>query len=124
MNESSLDPVNMEVIEDLISLSPTGGAEILQEIVEAFIKSGQQRVQKLTQAAATQDAKVLAFEAHSFKSSSGNVGSLKIPSLCIELEKKAGQGQLANASQLTNQIQIEFEALKTALLQILKDRSK
>lgn len=124
MNQPSSNLINMEIIEDLISLSPTGGVEVLEEIIEAFIQSGHSRVQKLIQGATTQDAKVLSFEAHSFKSSSGNVGSLKIPSLCIELEKSAHQGQVANATQLVNQIQKEFDALKTALLQILKDRSK
>ncbi len=68
----------------------------------------------------------LHFAAHSLKSSSSNIGALRLSSLAQELESLDAENGAGSVAEILDQVKIEFEkvkeALKTYLLEIRAKR--
>ena len=69
----------------------------------------------MQEAAATGNSELLRGTAHSLKSSSANIGALKLAELCADLESMGRDKELANAVSTLGILEFEFEAVCDAL---------
>ena len=79
-------------ISELRALSTPGTIDALEEITRVYIKNSRDRIARMRAALHCGEASGLVIEAHSMKSSSGNVGAVRLPPLCREIEERAKSG--------------------------------
>ncbi len=96
----SLRPVNHKVVTDTID-QYLGITPILMETMEQAIRDG--------------DTAVLHEAAHSLKSSSANLGAMKLSVACSELEELAEQEQTDSAEELLKFVEVEYQQTCTVL---------
>ncbi|WP_245621473.1 PAS domain S-box protein [Enterovibrio calviensis] len=71
----------------LVQLVKDTSAEVTPQLISFYIGDAQQRVEKVKNAAATQDYYTLEFEAHTLGSSAASHGNSLLSSLCRDIEK-------------------------------------
>src|SRR5262249_16303197 len=74
--------------DGLRKLEEMSGRSVVPEIVDSFLAEAPRRVVKLREALAQDDAKEVAFWAHSLKGSSSQIGALRLAALSLDLEKR------------------------------------
>ena len=84
-------------------------------LVQSFIRDGQQRLQALRQALASQDREALRAQAHSFKGSSSNLGAVQVCEQCLALETLASSGDIAQAPVMLETLEAAFHKASAAL---------
>ncbi len=72
----------------------------------------------MQQAGQEGDAKSLRLAAHSLKSNSAEFGAKTLSDLCRDLEGQAKDGLLEGLNQKVEQARIEYERVRTALLNV------
>jgi signal transduction histidine kinase/CheY-like chemotaxis protein len=90
---AGLDPAPLE---QLRRLEASTGRSILREVVDTFLAETPQRLAKLREALSDGDGEALALFAHSLKGSSGQLGAVRLASLCRELEAAGRAGAPAH----------------------------
>jgi HPt (histidine-containing phosphotransfer) domain-containing protein len=101
-------PLNSEPIMrsiDLTGLFESGLQDILPEIIETFLDTSGQTIQKAKHALAAQDAAELYQCAHSLKGSAANLGANGLTDLCGQLEERCRSGSLESAPSLLRSIE-------------------
>jgi HPt (histidine-containing phosphotransfer) domain-containing protein len=98
-------------------LEMTGGdMEFVDELVDTYLADGEGQVETLREAAARSDAADLVRPAHSLKSSSLNVGALRLGELARSLEETARGGAVADAEDRVETIAVAFADARQVLL--------
>ena len=98
------------------------GMETLHELIELFLEEAPQDMQKMENALKAKDAEKLRNAAHTLKGSSAYLGAAVFNKTCKDLEIAARQNQLADAPDLLQQAQVEFDQLQKELRKILTNR--
>ena len=78
-------------------------------LLDTFIADSEERLRVLRKA---DDAVQLMNAAHSFKSSSSNMGATRLAELCNELEQRAKDQQLSGIEKLVGEIDGEFAIVR------------
>ena len=104
--------VDKDVIENLKNL---GGQELLVELFDVFISSSQKLIVDINQAINQNNAKALQDNAHSLKSSCGNMGAAVMAELCLKLEKMGQANDLAQAQATAELLGHEFKNVEAEL---------
>ena len=89
-------------------------------MLNLYVTESPKLLHRLKQAGAAGDAKELTSAAHSFKSSSANVGANVLSRHCEELEQAARRGALEEARDALAKVEPEFGRVQTALTAELK----
>ncbi|MDX2421756.1 MAG: ATP-binding protein [Amphritea sp.] len=110
--------IDKKVISQLIEMDNDG--TFLPKIIDAYLEKSIEDLDCLHKALAEQDTDMLKLAAHSFKSSSYNLGALALAELCKELEQLGRSNELARAGELLEEIKIEYEQAKQVLIAIRK----
>jgi PAS domain S-box-containing protein len=116
--ERALDP---NAILKLRELQVEGERDILKELGELFISRAPARIRAMGDAIArgdVDDANTLRKEAHNLKSSSANIGALRLSEICRELELLGQSENLNGAPELLEKAEAEYERAKAELRQI------
>jgi PAS domain S-box-containing protein len=92
-----------------------GEGHVLDQLISAFLDNAPKVLAEGQRALEQRAALQLARCAHSLKGSCSNFGAKPMRDACQQLEKLAGTGNLAGASEMLSQIQSEFERVRTAL---------
>jgi CheY-like chemotaxis protein/HPt (histidine-containing phosphotransfer) domain-containing protein len=92
-----------------------GEGEVLAQLIAAFLDNTPKVIAEAQRALDQRAALQLARAAHSLKGSCSNFGAQPMRETCQRLETLAGTGNLAGASDLLTEIQVEFERVRTAL---------
>jgi two-component system, sensor histidine kinase and response regulator len=108
------EPITRPV--DLTGLFESGLQDILPQIIETFLETSAQTIQKAKQALAAQDASELYQDVHSLKGSAANLGANRLVNLCGELEARCRSGPLEVAPALLAAIHQELAKLRADLL--------
>ncbi|MFW2367015.1 MAG: response regulator [Desulforhopalus sp.] len=114
--EAENSPLDLNVLDALRDLQIDGAPDILTRVVDAFLVSSDPIITQLRVAAESDDREVLQNNAHSLKSSSANVGAMKLSGISKELELGCKNNTLLNGSELVAAIEAEFVTVKHALL--------
>jgi PAS domain S-box-containing protein len=105
----SLDAAAFEQLKEL------GGEDFLAEVIDAFLVDSPALLATLRRSLDREDAEELRRAAHTLKSNGATLGAEHFSELCRELEQLARNGHLADASELVDRIEREYEPLKNAL---------
>lgn len=93
-------PLNTQVLEQLRELDPSGGCGFMKQVMQTFQQMAEGHLQQIEQAVDAGDADALRRGAHTFKSSSANVGAESLSLLLRELEVFGRNGQTEEAKPL------------------------
>ncbi len=113
---SQVKSVDAGVIENLKAL---GGMELLAELHTVFILTSETIITDLHKAIAAGDALGVQDKAHSLKSSSGNMGALRLSQLCLQLEKMGQAKDLTQAKTVVQSLDQEFKQVSLELGEIV-----
>jgi len=102
-------------IEMIRMLPGNRGMEVLRKVVQLYLSSTPTLLQTLREAESGGDAEKLKAAAHSFKSSSANLGALKLADVCKELETLGRAGSTVGALPLLMQVEEEYRMVREAL---------
>lgn len=109
------EPIDAATFQGLVEM--TGGdLEFIDELVDTYIDDGQGQVAALREAAAARNVGELVRPAHSLKSSSLNLGALRLGELSRQLEEDARSGGVTDATDRVDAIAAAFDEAKGALL--------
>ena len=107
--------IDASVLDGLSELQETGSQNLVQKVVQTYLESSEKLATQLHAAIDSADAEGVARTVHTLKSSSANVGALKLAGLCKTLETAGRQSDFSKAAELHRQIQQEYEQVIDAL---------
>jgi HPt (histidine-containing phosphotransfer) domain-containing protein len=110
--EAPLEPCALDGIR---ALQQPGRPNLVRRVIDLYLESAPQLLARIRASLAEQDAHSLTDAAHSFKSSSANVGAAGLAALCKDLEAQGRSGDLTAAAQAVAGIAVEFERVEQAL---------
>ena len=104
--------IDRRVLDQYRALGPDGGTELIQAILQAFVRSAEEMVTSMEAALATGNAEAYKHAVHSLKSSSANVGAMALSALCREFETLAKNGPLADLQPRWDALRDEYEHVR------------
>ncbi|MCZ6874761.1 MAG: response regulator, partial [bacterium] len=107
---AAIDPTVLDALREL----PTG-AEIVAKILRTYLSTTPSLLDNLWDAIKHDDASSIRQAAHSFKSASGNVGAVRLATLCKALETMGRANDIDNAAELLADIDQEYATVQKAL---------
>ena len=107
--------LDMHVVQALRELGGDDDPGLFDEVVELFLTDTKNNVAKLVAAFESRDAHALQRVAHTMKSSSANVGALRLSKLCFEIEKLGRAGSCEGAQGLVEDTAKHFDEVSAAL---------
>lgn len=107
--------IDPDVLESLRRLDKPGQPSFLAEMIEIFFEDTPPRLAELRQSLATGDVETVTHLAHTLKGSCGNFGAETMQARCRDLEMLGRGGQLDGASELIDQIELEYGRVHDAL---------
>ena len=108
-------------IEQLREMDDNGS--FLNRIIDAYLEKSPTDIEQLEQGVALSDAEALRKAAHSFKSSSYNLGAHQLAELCKTLEMMGRENNLDQAASLCLAITEEYGRARKALLKIQENNN-
>ncbi len=116
MTTSSDTPMlDLDVVQALKELGGTDDPNLFNELVDLFVADASSNVSKLSSALEMHDVQTFQRVAHTLKSSSANVGAMRMSKLSFELEKLGRAGSLDGADALVLRMKREFDEVSAAL---------
>jgi CheY-like chemotaxis protein len=112
-------PLDANILECIRQLQQSGAPDLLGKVIQAYLTETPKLLDRLLAAFHQADADTARHVAHSLKSSSANVGAVRLAALCKELEAVAKTGSLAGCdpmfSKLSQEVQVVQQALQAEL---------
>jgi HPt (histidine-containing phosphotransfer) domain-containing protein len=93
-----------------------GDRELLEEVALLFLESSPSQLERIEQAVRARDAEALERAAHTLKGSLGNFAAEAAFETALRLEKMGRSGDLTGAEGALQQLVIELERLRPALV--------
>lgn len=110
-SEFGVRSLNVDALKKLEDLDDGSGDSLMISIIDLYLDISPKTVDKLRVAVKSMDRSTAHDEAHGLKSSSANLGALKLAEFCQSLEDEAdpeGGRRTSDLSQLFSQIDREF----------------
>ncbi|ABM05016.1 Hpt sensor hybrid histidine kinase [Psychromonas ingrahamii 37] len=117
----SNEPLLPAIIAQLQEMDDNDG--FFNRIVDAYLEKSPADIEQLNQGLARSDPEALRKAAHSFKSSSYNLGAHKLAELCKTLEKRVRDKDLEEAASLCVSIDGEYQRVRMALIKIKENNN-
>jgi signal transduction histidine kinase/DNA-binding response OmpR family regulator/HPt (histidine-containing phosphotransfer) domain-containing protein len=109
-------PVDLSVLRNLEKLQIEGEASVVGNIINAYLNGSQSLVSGLREMLSAKDLQALQQTAHSLKSSSANIGAMRLSTISKDLEMKCKNNSLDNIDYLVQSIETEFPRVKEILI--------
>jgi PAS domain S-box-containing protein len=116
-SEPSDSTLDIAVLDNIRRLQRPGAPNLLHKVVSIFLADGPELLQTMRGSIGTGDDTALLRAVHKLKSSSANLGAVKLAELCKALEAQAQAGQLGETESSMAQIDGEFARVQAALTQ-------
>ncbi|MEJ5999987.1 hybrid sensor histidine kinase/response regulator [Paucibacter soli] len=113
--------LDSQALARLRELDPDGRNQLLQRVVQAFLKSLERLLPELAQAraGATPDLAAVRHVAHTLKSSSASLGAMELSRRCADIEAMVRNNQSEGLDSLLDGMQDEVERVRHALSELL-----
>jgi HPt (histidine-containing phosphotransfer) domain-containing protein len=92
-----------------------GGGKLLGEMISLFLGAAPERIQAARAALEANDVKATEMALHALKSSSAQLGALRMQRLCEQGENIARAGSLENVAVLVRNLEEEFPRVQSWL---------
>jgi PAS domain S-box-containing protein len=116
-------PLVNDALDNIRALQTKNGADIVSKVVQLYVSSVPKLLKTMQDAIGNEDCRALEMAAHTLKSSSANVGAMKLAELCKEAERQAHAGEMTRADTRLVNILEEFERVQVALNTHLTSRT-
>lgn len=112
-----MDPNAMDWnrLEALRPLQRPGKPDVIQQLVQAYLKNAESLMQALNSGLAHQDYELLTRSAHSLKSAAATIGACGLSQLAADMEAKFRSGQFDLAAKLILRCEASHDAACRAL---------
>jgi CheY-like chemotaxis protein/HPt (histidine-containing phosphotransfer) domain-containing protein len=97
------------------SLQREGAPDILEKVVDHYFSEAPGFIRKLREAVLADEAGVIRSIAHSFKSSSANLGALRLADYCREMESFGLNNEMTRTREIMEKIEEEYVSVSVAL---------
>jgi CheY-like chemotaxis protein len=121
LSRASEKVIDQQTIDELRALDE-GKTGVLRQLVELFDEEVPKRIKAIGRAQASGDFKWMNREAHTLKSSAGNLGAKRLSELCLRLEQINTPEQARSADGLVIELGAEFEKASAELRALLDCR--
>ena len=111
--------INMEVVDELLSLCDDGDPELLVDLIQMYLEDGPRKLNEIVEGLATQDYDRVERAAHSLKGSAGNLGAILVQEDCEQLQLSSRQHQLDSVRESVTSLQAHFGDAEAALQGLL-----
>jgi len=101
--------IDKSALQQIAELDPDQSGELLNSIIDSYIDNATTLMRDLREAVASKDIEGATRAAHSLKSSSANVGAMKLSSLCAETESFGRNEKMSAVIGLIDDIAGEFD---------------
>jgi two-component system, sensor histidine kinase and response regulator len=98
--------------EALARLARWGGDQLVRQMVELFLAQAPERLEAARAGLAAGSADEVQRAAHALKSSSAQVGALRVSALCVEIESRGAGGDLAGVPDLLDALERELSVYR------------
>lgn len=115
-NPEQMGEIDRDVISQLIEMDTSG--VFLHKIIAAYLEKSPDDLARINAAVEAQDSEMLRVAAHSFKSSSYNLGAMNLAELCKALEQVGRDKAIEKSAELVSQIEGAYLRVNQALLDI------
>jgi signal transduction histidine kinase/CheY-like chemotaxis protein/HPt (histidine-containing phosphotransfer) domain-containing protein len=112
-------PLDASVLDSLRALQREDAPSVVERVVAAYLEHGPTQLAEAREALERRDHATLRRAAHTLKSSSANVGALRLSSLCRELEARAREA-MPEDDDPVSPIEVEFTRVREALLTLTR----
>ena len=106
--------VDPTVLDELASFA-IEGSKFVTRVIEAFLGSSESLVRDASNALETGDNERMSQAAHALKSSSAQVGGMRLHAAIVELELALNEGHENRISRIFSDIEREYAELRDAL---------
>ncbi len=113
-----IDPKALQLINDL---QIEGEQSLLKKVIKNYISGAESKLFDLNNKSSSFTINDLKTVAHFLKSSSANVGALKLSNLCKEIEMECHNNSRSDLNDHINKIQSEFDVVKSSLCKELRN---
>ncbi|PKH28514.1 ATP-binding protein [Shewanella sp. ALD9] len=103
-------------LDDIQQISPDDSYDLVNSIVDLYLQNAPELIKNIIEGVVDNNADQVFKSAHSLKSSSANVGAIKIQMLASQIELFARCGDLSDANHLADTLLPVFEQTKEAIL--------
>jgi HPt (histidine-containing phosphotransfer) domain-containing protein len=108
-------PLDAEIVNDLQDLMGND----YHSLIRIYLEDSPKLIQQLQTALNRKDIVALVAPSHTLKSSSANLGALKLSKIAMAIEKSARNGDLELPARETPALVSEYEKVKAALAEII-----
>jgi two-component system, sensor histidine kinase and response regulator len=116
--------VDRTIIQDLLDFDRENADSLFSKLVGLFEASAPQRIHEMRQALGKNDLQMLKREAHTLKSSAGNLGAFKVQMGSQELEDLASNEHVQGASHLIDALELQVNQAISELRQFIEDKHR
>ncbi len=116
-DDSTTSPVDHKALLALEQLQIKGEPSIVKKVVTSYLNDAEDLIEQLRDGFSDKDHEVLHRSAHTLKTSSANVGALKLSGISMEIEKNCRDISSTETDSLIRNIESEFIQVKKALLE-------
>ncbi len=113
--------INVKKLDVFRELDPTGGVDLIKQVVSTYISSVPQYMNQIEQGVLNCNGEMLRQAAHALKSSSANIGAEALSGFCKQLEDLGRGNQIDVATGLIPEMRKEYEQVLVALRKMLRE---
>ena len=107
--------LNVAALDGIRALQKPNKPNLLEKIVGFYLADAPRLIKTMADAVAGADCDAVQRAAHALKSSSANLGAVRLAQLCREMEEEARTGSLASAPVRMTGIEQEYAVVHPAL---------
>ena len=111
--------INEAILKKFINVNDGKNQNFLKEIINIYLEATPDLIQDMKNAVQTKNKELFIRTAHNLKSSSANLGAMKLSRISENLEMMVRNNGFDNVLVKTEMIEIEFEKVKLALKRYL-----
>lgn len=109
------DAVDREISNKAKEWIEEYGEEFLVELIDAYLEDAPNRVARLREEFNGGNMAIVIHEAHTLKSSSANIGAMRLSALAKQMEISGRNGKFEGMAEEVQKVENEFIRVKTAL---------
>lgn len=107
--------LDMDVIDELLSLTGDGDPELLLDLIDMFLEDAPNKIASITSGLEGSDLEKIVAASHSLKGSSGNLGVRLVHEDSDALQTASRQGDMEEVSRLVPLLEEHFSVAVGAL---------
>lgn len=112
--------LKQDALDKIRALQRPGSPNILDKIINLYLENSRDLMQSIVESIDRDDSASLQEAAHSLKSSSANLGAVKMAALCKELEHMGREGETCSVASLLDSIKAADKLTQAALKEELE----